>query len=148
MLLCPELRLHPLSLSTLMLSFSFMALNTLYLSTYIPDLSPALLTQVSNGLLNFSTWKSYASHTGSLLAFPIPIDDNSVQCFKRKPWSHLWLLSFSQIPHSFLLVGLYSNYIQNLIIFHYDGVQDTLSENTAHWHMEYFKLKEFEKQQK
>lgn len=49
---------------------------------------------------------------------------------------------FLSNPHSFLLVGLYSNYIQNLIIFQYDGVWDTLSENMAHWHMENFKLKE------
>lgn len=128
-----------------MLSFSFMALNTLYVPTYIPDLSPALLTQVSNGLLNFPTWKLYASHTGSL-GLPYPNRWQLCPVFQEKALESSLTPFF--LSNATFMVGLYSNYIQNLIIFHYDGVQDTLSENMAHWHMEYFKLKESEKQQK
>lgn len=146
-LLCPGLRLHCLFFlySQALIQFYnfkyFLCVNIYPRSlSCTSDTGIQWLAQLLHlEVICISLWLS--------LGLPYPIDDNSVQCFKRKLKSSLtpFFLSDTTFISS---GGLYSNYIQNLINFHYDWVQDTLSENMTHWHMEYFKLKEFEKQQK
>lgn len=90
----------------------------IYANTYT-RLFPEFLTCASNGLLNFSAWKP---NMHLILALPLA---SPISClvFLRDSLGVIFdsFLSIVQMPQSFLPVGLYSNYIQNLIIFHYNG---------------------------
>ena len=129
---CLSLSLWPPRLSLLSPSHSVSGLWILYFyakSCPIPLLGSWLCIRLLAQLLHLENLIYISNLT------PISADGNSVELLKRKPRSHLWLLSFSQMPYLFLSVGLYSECIQNLTIF----------QIMVSGHIEYFKLKEFEK---